>query len=210
MKIIPVMLSILLACSMLGYGMHASAQTPCTASQPCAPICGDHVCAPGETPGSATTGSNTKSVSQSTNHTGTSIATQVNLSANATVTKTTNGTKNNANGTSPKENMAMGANATAAAKSSNGTISTMPSGTMTNSTMRNGTMTTGSMNSGSMSMASKLPSPEAQVVAGAQPANVKCPSGFYLVINNSDSRPACVTQNTVSVLEARGWGHAAP
>ncbi|NHI04516.1 hypothetical protein DYY67_2317 [Candidatus Nitrosotalea sp. TS] len=37
-----------------------------------------------------------------------SIATQVNLSANATVAKTTNGTKNNANGTSPKENMAMG------------------------------------------------------------------------------------------------------
>ncbi|WP_166392637.1 hypothetical protein [Candidatus Nitrosotalea sp. TS] len=69
MKIIPVMLSILLAGSMLGYGMHASAQTPCTASQPCAPICGDHVCAPGETPGSATTGSNAKSVSQSTNQT---------------------------------------------------------------------------------------------------------------------------------------------
>ncbi|NHI04515.1 hypothetical protein DYY67_2316 [Candidatus Nitrosotalea sp. TS] len=87
-------------------------------------------------------------------------------------------------------------------------ISTMPSGTMTNSTMRNGTMTTGSMNSGSM--ASKLPSPGAQVAAGAQPTNVKCPSGFYLVINNSNSRPACVTQNTMSVLEARGWGHAAP
>lgn len=216
MKIIAVILSILLAGSMLGYGMHASAQTPCTASHPCAPICGDHICGPGETPGSATTGSNAKTSSQSTNQTGgSSIATQMSISANMTVTKNANGTMT-ASGTSPKENMTMGTNVTIA-KSSNGTMtSTMPSGamtngtmatgSMTNSTMQNGTMTTGSMNSGSM--ASKLPSPNAQVTAGAQPANVKCPSGFYLVINNSDSRPACVTQNTMSVLEARGWGHA--
>lgn len=220
MKIIAVILSILLAGSMLGYGMHASAMTPCTASQPCAPICGDHICAPGETPGSATTGSSAKASSQSTTQTGGSnIATQMSISANMTATKNANGTMTT-NGTSYKENMTMGTNVTAT-KSSNGTMtSTMPSGTMTNGTMttgtmtngtmQNGTMTTGSMNSGSMSMASKLPSPESQVSAGAQPANVKCPSGFYLVINNSDSRPACVTQNTMSVLEARGWGHAAP
>lgn len=205
MKIIPVILSILLAGSMLGYGVHASAQTPCTASQPCAPICGDHLCAPGETPGSATSGSNVKAVSQNTNHTGTSIATQINVSANTTATKTANGTMT-MNGTLPKENIAMGANVTVT-KSSNGT---MTSTAATGYAMANGTMTTGSMNSGSMSMASKLPSPNAQVTAGAQPANVKCISGYYLVINNANSRPACVTQSTMSVLEARGWGHAAP
>lgn len=208
MKIIPVLLSILLAGSMLGYGIHASAMTPCTASQPCQPICGDHICAPGETPGSATTSSNTKVASQSTTQTGgSSVATQMSVSANMTAAKNANGAMT-MNGTSPKENMTMGTNVTVA-KSSNGTMtSTMSTGSMTNSTMANGTMTTGSMNSGSMSMASKLPSPNAQVTAGAQPANVKCMSGYYLVINNSDSRPACVTQNTMSVLEARGWGHA--
>ena len=205
MKIIAVILSILLAGSMLGYGMHALAQTPCTASHPCAPICGDHICGPGETPGSATTGSNAKAASQSTNQTGgSSIATQMSISANMTVTKNANGTMTT-NGTSYKENMMMGTNVTAT-KSSNGTMtSTMPSGAMTN-----GTMTTGSMSSGTTSVSTPTPSPNAQVAAGAQPANVKCSSGFYLVINNSNSRPACVTQNTMSVLEARGWGHAAP
>lgn len=213
MKIIAVILSILLAGSMLGYGMHASAQTPCTASQPCAPICGDHICGPGETPGSATTSSSAKVASQSTNQTGgPSIATQMSISANMTVTKNANSTMTT-NGTSYKENMTMGTNVTVA-KSSNGTMtSTMPSGAMTNSTMTsgtmtNGTMTTGSMSSGTTSVSTPTSSPNAQVAAGAQPANVKCPSGFYLVINNSNSRPACVTQNTMSVLEARGWGHA--
>ena len=202
MKIIPVMLSILLAGSMLGYGMHASAQTPCTASQPCAPICGDHICAPGETPGSSTSGSNTKAASQSTNKTGTpSIATQVNLSANATVAKTTNGTMTGTMSSGTMTNGTM-----TAGSMTNGTMT----GTMSSGTMTNGTMTTGSMNSGSMSTPSMLPSPNAQITAGAQPANVKCISGYYLVINNSNSRPACVTQNTMSVLEARGWGHAAP
>ncbi|MGB6463076.1 MAG: hypothetical protein WA799_00280 [Nitrosotalea sp.] len=199
MKIIPIILSLILASSALGYGIHASAQTPCTASQPCAPICGDHLCAPGEVPtsGMAGSASTTKAVPQNTNKTGApSVAEQMNISANVTATKTANGMKNAMNGTSMQENMAMGAN-TAATKSSNGN-------------MANGTMTTGSMNSGSMPMASKLPSPNAQVTAGAQPANVKCISGFYLVINNANSRPACVTQNTMSLLEARGWGHAAP
>jgi hypothetical protein len=85
-------------------------------------------------------------------------------------------------------------------------------GSMTNGAMAgkmaNSTMATGSMSA--MPMTSTLPSPNAQVTAGAQPANVKCMSGYYLVINNANSRPACVTQNTMSVLEQRGWGHAAP
>jgi hypothetical protein len=204
MKLIPLILSLILAGSALGYGMASAQQigaagpggsSPCTASQPCAQICGNHICKPGEVPGQALVGSNattTKAVSQSTNQTGpSSITNQVNISANVTVTKTTNGIKNMANGTSMQENMAMGTNATY-------------------SKSHNGTMATGSMSSGSMSMTSQLPSPNAQVAAGTQPANVKCMSGFYLVINNANSRPACVTQSTASLLEARGWGHAAP
>lgn len=178
MKFIPIILSIILASSALGYGIQAYAQaaaplgaTPCTASQPCAKICGDHPCAPGEvyTPGMAgTNASSTKAVAQSTNSTGSqSMATQVNIGANVTATKYTHGN-------------------------------------MTGN-MANGTMTTSTM-----PMASTLPSPNAQVTAGAQPTNVKCMSGYYLVINNANSRPACVTQSTMSVLEQRGWGHAAP
>ncbi|MGI0088432.1 MAG: hypothetical protein ACREBI_10835 [Nitrosotalea sp.] len=195
MKLLAVILSVLFTCSALGYGMQASAQmagagggTPCSTSYPCAKICGDHPCAPGETyaPGMVSSNASaTKAVSQNTNQTGApSIATQVGVSANVTVTKIANGT-NTANGTSTQENMAMKANATIA-KSSNGTMTS------------------------SMPTPSNLPSPRAQVTAGAQPANVKCTSGLYLMISNSDSRPACVTQSTMSVLEARGWGHAAP
>ncbi|MGI0102438.1 MAG: hypothetical protein ACREA7_07585 [Nitrosotalea sp.] len=200
MKLLPMILSVLLAGSALGYGMQASAQmagagggTPCSASFPCAQICGDHPCAPGEvyTPGmTSSNASATKAVSQNTNQTGVpSIATQMGVSANVTVTKIANGT-NTVNGTSTQENIVMGANATVT-KSSNGTM-------------------TGSMSSGSISTPSNLPSPRAQVTAGAQPTNVKCISGFYLMISNSDSRPACVTQSTMLLLEARGWGQGAP
>ena len=193
MKFIPIILSVILASSALGYGIQASAQTagplggtPCTASQPCAKICGDHPCAPGEvyTPGMAgTNASSTRAVAQTTNSTGSpNISTQVNIGTNVTATKTTNGTQN--------------------------TTSSIATSTMTNGTMT-GKMTNGTMTS-TMPMASTLPSPNAQITAGAQPANVKCMSGYYLVINNANSRPACVTQGTMSVLEQRGWGHAAP
>jgi len=194
MKLIPIILSVILASSALGYGIQAYAQaaaplgaTPCTASQPCAKICGDHPCAPGEvyTPSMAVTNaSSTKAVAKSTNSTGSpNISTQVNIGTNVTATKTTNGTQN--------------------------TTSSIATSTMTNGTMT-GKMTNGTMTTSTMPMASTPPSPNAQITAGAQPANVKCMSGYYLVINNANSRPACVTQNTMSILEARGWGHAAP
>jgi hypothetical protein len=207
MKLIPVILSIILAGSTMGYGMQASAQqigaaspgssSPCTASQPCVPICGNHICKPGEVPGQALVGSNantTKAVSQNTNQTGgPNIATQMNISANATATKTVNGTM-------MQGNMTMGT-----PMHQNGTMTgSMANGTMTGN-MANGAMAS---NMNSMPMASALPSPNAQVAAGTQPANVKCMSGFYLVINNANSRPACVTQSTASLLEERGWGHA--
>ncbi|MGB9003804.1 MAG: hypothetical protein WCC52_08370 [Nitrosotalea sp.] len=203
MNLTPIILSILLAGSALGYGMQASAQNPCTASQPCAPICGNHPCAPGETytPGMLPSGNQTGMPS---------IANQVSASANATATKTTNGTM--------PANMTMGGythhhgnmtgymgNGTMMQGNMTGMYMHHHHGNMTGS-MANGTMT-GNMNS--MPMASNLQSPRAQVAAGTQPTNVKCMSGFYLVISNSDSSPACVTQSTASLLEARNWGHAA-
>ena len=207
MKFTPMILSVILATSTFGYGMASAQQvgaagsgggTPCTASQPCAPICGNHICAPGEVPGQNIP-SSTKAA-QSTNSTGSpNLATQVNIGTNVTATKTTaNGTQSTASSITTGT-----ASGTTTGTMTNGTMTAMTNGTMTN-----GTMTTGSM--GTMPMTSTLPSPNAQVTAGAQPANVKCMSGYYLVINNSNSRPACVTQGTMSVLEARGWGHAAP
>jgi hypothetical protein len=216
MKLTPMILSILLACSALGYGMQASAQNHCTASQPCAQICGNHVCAPGEVyaPGMAGSNANTTTtVSQGTNQTGApNIATQMNISANATATKTVNGTMMQGNmtmGTHMHHHGNMTGNmANGAMMQGNMTMGTHMhhNGNMTGN-MANGAMA-GNMNS--MSMTSTLSSPNAQVAAGTQPTNVKCMSGFYLVINNSNSRPACVTQGTASLLEARGWGHAAP
>lgn len=203
MKFIPIILSLILASSALGYGIQASAQvaaplgaTPCTASQPCAKICGDHPCAPGEvyTPGMAGTNANsTNAVPQSTNSTGSpSMAAQMGISANATAAMHHHGNMTGymTNGAMPG-NMTMGTHM-------------HHHGNMTGN-MANSTMTTGAM-----PMTSTLPSPHAQITAGAQPANVKCMSGFSLVINNENSRPACVTQSTMSLLVARGWGHAAP
>lgn len=197
MNFTPVILSILLAGSALGYGMQASAQNPCTASQPCAPICGNHPCAPGETytPGMLPSGNQTGMPS---------IANQVSASANATATKTTNGAMMPGNMTG----MYMHHHGNMTGYMGNGT---MMQGNMTGMHMHHhGNMTgtmTGNMNS--MQMTGSMQSPNAQVNAGTSPANVKCMSGFYLVISNSNPRPACVTQSTASLLEARGWGHAA-
>ncbi|MGI0046898.1 MAG: hypothetical protein ACREBB_06900 [Nitrosotalea sp.] len=220
MKLIPVMISIILASSTLGYGIQASAQvgggvagagggTPCSASYPCAAICGDHPCAPGEVYTPGLPNATASKPASGTNGTGSSaVATQVSIGANVTATKTVNGTVMHSQ---TMTNMA--------SAKTNGTMTNMASA-KTNGTMTNAggtTTTTPHMNANSTapsattpSTSTTLPSPEAQIVAGAQPANVKCPSGLYLVLNNIDSRPACVTQNTMSALENRGWGHAAP
>jgi hypothetical protein len=205
MKFIPIILSLILASSAFGYGMASAQQvgaagpggsTPCTASQPCAPICGNHICAPGEVPGQTVMSLNASSTktAQSTNSTGSpSMAAQMGISANATAAMHHhygNMTGNMANGFMPG-NMTMGTHM-------------HHHGNMTGN-MANSTMTTGAM-----PMTSTLPSPHAQVTAGTPSTSVKCMSGFSLVINNENSRPACVTQSTMSLLVARGWGHAAP
>ncbi|MFZ1076176.1 MAG: hypothetical protein WAN47_01960 [Nitrosotalea sp.] len=194
MNLTPIILSILLAGSALGYGMQASAQNPCTASQPCAPICGNHPCAPGET--------YTPGMVPNANQTGMpNITNQLSASANATAMLHHHG-----NMTGYMGNGTMQGNMTGMHMHHNGNMTgTMANGTMTGN-MANGAMA-GNMNS--MPMTSSMPSPNAQVNAGTQPANVKCMSGFSLVISNSNPRPACVTQSTASLLEARGWGHAA-
>lgn len=99
MRINPIIVSVMLAGSVLGYGFAAaqmSGTNPCTASNPCAKICGDHPCAPGEVymPGGAN-GSKTNSSSLGTTAAKVpAIATQVNIGANATAVKSVNGTSN--------------------------------------------------------------------------------------------------------------------
>lgn len=212
MKFIPIILSVILATSALGYGMASAQQmgaagagggTPCTASQPCAPICGNHLCAPGEVPGQTAMSLNASSTktAQSTNSTGSpSMAEQMGVSANATATI------HHGNMTGNMTNGAMPGNMTMGSYHHGNMTGNMANGTMP-SKMTNGTMTTSTMSS--MPMTSTLPSPNAQVTAGTPSTSVKCMSGFSLVINNENSRPACVTQSTMSLLVARGWGHAA-
>jgi len=161
MKLTPVIISVILASSALGYGF-ASAQTPCSASYPCTKICGDHPCAPGEvyTAGGQASANATAKTAATTKSSGApSMQTQVNISANVTATKT--------------------------------------------SSSMNGT--------GSMNVTSTVPppapvqSPEKQVSSGTAPADVKCSSGFQLVLNKFDSRPACVTPDVMAKLISRGW-----
>lgn len=194
MRLTPVIVSIILASSTLGYGI-ASAQmagsgegTPCTASHPCAKICGDHPCAPGEVynPGSQ---SNTKTTASATNGTAPSMQTQMSISDNVTATKTVNGTavQTGANSTSMQTQMNIAANATAT-KTGNGTMT--------------------SMNKTSVTIpppAPMVPPPAKQVSSGTAPADVKCPSGYQLVLNKFDSRPACVSPDVMAKLVARGW-----
>lgn len=192
MNLTPIILSILLAGSASGYGIQAFAQNQCTASQPCVPICGNHPCAPGETytPGMTPNG----------NQTGMPNIANQSSTANATAILHHRGNMTGymGNGTMIPGNM------------TTGTHTHHHHGNMTGTTtgnMANGAMT-GNMNS--MPMTGNISSsPNAQVSAGTQPANVKCMSGFSLVISNSNPRPACVTPSTASLLEARGWGHAA-
>jgi len=51
------------------------------------------------------------------------------------------------------------------------------------------------------------PSPEQQVKLGIPPNAVSCPSGYGLVINSFDSRPACISSSDITKFIARGWGH---
>ena len=195
MKLTPVIVSIILASSTLGYGI-ASAQTTnyggtCTASHPCVKICGDHPCAPGEVynPGIQSNTTKTTTVSTSTNNTGSpSMQTQMNISDNVTAIKKVNGTMQTAaNSTSMQTQMNIAANATA-------------------TKMTNGTMTSTNKTSTTIPPpAPTIPSPEKQVSSGTAPTDVKCPSGYQLVLNKFDSRPACVSPDVMAKLVARGW-----
>lgn len=231
LKLAPVIVSIILASATFGYesaladasgGFQSSAggSTPCTASYPCAKICGDHPCAPGEVyvPGSST--STSANATASTNSSGTSVSTQMNISANVTATKT-NGTamqgmKNGTMTNSTMENnmMANGTMTTQTMSNTNKTIASM-NGTMTE---MNGNMTSGTMKASSNTTVSTttvpppapMQSPEKQVSSGTTPADVKCPSGYQLALNKFDSRPACVTPEVMAKLVARGWATSSP
>ncbi len=190
MKLVPVIVSIILASSALGFesalgvassGMASPGQsTPCTASHPCAKICGDHPCAPGEVyvPSSTATKANATTTND-TNGTAPPMSTQMNISENVTATKITNGTS--------------------------------MTGEMANGTMK---VMTGNMNGtmkGMMGTTNTVPPPapilppEKQVLSGVIPADVKCPSGYKLALNKFDQRPACVTSDNLAKLVARGW-----
>ncbi|MDE2591079.1 MAG: hypothetical protein KGL95_15585, partial [Patescibacteria group bacterium] len=112
---------------------------------------------------------------------------------NVTATKTVNGTamKTGVNSTgtaSMKTQMNIASNATAT-KMTNGTMA---------STNETGTTTV-------PPPAPEVKSPEKQVSSGTSPADVKCPSGYQLVLNKFDSRPACVSPDVMAKLVARGW-----
>lgn len=210
MKLTPVIISIILASSILGYGIASAATgsmagsgggTPCTASYPCAKICGDHPCAPGEVyaPGSQsnTTKTTTVSTTKTSTNSTTSMQTKMNISDNVTATKTVNGTamktvvngtmQTVANSTNMKTQMNIAANATAT-KTANSTMTSM---NKTNTTIP--------------PPIPEVKSPEKQVSSGTAPADVKCPSGYQLVLNKFDSRPACVSPDVMAKLVARGW-----
>ena len=212
MKLTPVIVSIILASSVLGYGI-ASAQmagsgggTPCTASFPCTKICGDHQCAPGEvyTAGSQSNTTKATTVSASTNSTTPSMQTRMNISDNVTATKTVNGTamKTGLNGTMQTATNATSTNSTAPTMKTQMSISENMTATKT----RNGTAN--SMNKTNTTVPPPIPevqSPQKQVSSGIAPADVKCPSGYQLVLNKFDSRPACVSPDIMAKLVARGW-----
>ncbi|MDE1868017.1 MAG: hypothetical protein KGI08_09955, partial [Thaumarchaeota archaeon] len=152
MKLAPIILSIILASSTVGYGL-ASAQmagagggTPCSASYPCTKICGDHPCKPGEvyTAGGQNATNTNSAMSKSTNNaTGTpSMTTQMGISANVTATKITNGTMTN--------------------KMENGTMTGM------NRTMTNG-MVNEMGHTATVPPPAPTPSPAKQVASGTAP-----------------------------------------
>ena len=212
-KILPVLLLLAIASSALGYSLQASAQmpgqmggpgggTPSTASNPAGRICGNHPCAPGEAYVPGTLPNGTMPQGMHGNYT-------MGMHGNYTMGMHGNYTMGmqgmmGMNGTMGMQGM-MGMNGTM------GMHGNYTKG-MGHHHMHNGTSTMmgQGMNATGMKMPTTGQSPRAQVAAGIQPQSVQCPSGFYLLVNTSGSRPACVTQSTMSILEARGWGHAAP
>jgi hypothetical protein len=58
-----------------------------------------------------------------------------------------------------------------------------------------------------MKVVPPTPSPEQQIKLGIPPNAVSCPSGYSLVINSFDSRPACISSSDITKFIARGWGH---
>ncbi|MDE1863586.1 MAG: hypothetical protein KGI33_11845 [Thaumarchaeota archaeon] len=198
MKINPVLASILIATSIVGYGL-ANAQvgmappgggTPGTATNPSIKICGDHPCKPGEvyTPGGA-------AATNATNGTKAPMSAQINIGANATVIKTANGT------------MTIPANKTITVPT-NRTLTVPTNKTITvpaNKTITIPANQTASSNVTSTTVPPPVQAPEKQVASGVAPSAVKCPSGFQLALNKFDSRPACVTPDILAKLVARGW-----
>jgi hypothetical protein len=49
-------------------------------------------------------------------------------------------------------------------------------------------------------------SPRYQLNSGVLPNEIKCKPDMVLVLNNNDSRPACVTESGADKLELIGWG----
>ena len=197
MKLVPVILSIIFAAGIIGYGAEASAQqssTPCTASFPCAKICGDHPCAPGEVyvPGKTSASAN---ATVSTNATVAPSATQLGIGANVTAT-VTKGMM--ANTTSMTQQPAM--NHTMAIQNATIGMNATMTGGMQKGMTTNATATT--------TITAAVQPPAKQVASGTAPADVKCPSGYQLVLNKFDSRPACVSADVMAKLVARGWAQS--
>ncbi|MFZ1077446.1 MAG: hypothetical protein WAN47_08485 [Nitrosotalea sp.] len=74
-----------------------------------------------------------------------------------------------------------------------------------NMTGNYGTNSNGNVTASSVPQSAK--SPEQQIISGVAPTNVSCPSGYGLVLNSFDSRPACISSSDISKFVARGWGH---
>jgi len=49
-------------------------------------------------------------------------------------------------------------------------------------------------------------SPRQQLNSGVLPNEIECKPEMVLVLNNNDSRPACVTESGANKLESLGWG----
>ncbi len=227
MKVIPIIISMILASSTLGYGLaSATNATPCTASYPCAQICGDHPCAPGEVYVPSSQGSTKTNVTANTitktNVTANTITT-TNGTASPSMTKSMNKTSTNmtnVNGTMNKNmtEFMMPKNTTmvstgamekmnktkdmgaTGAKSSTGMMEMMAKGKAT------GTTGKASKNNGMNTNASGIMSPRKQIAQGISPGKVQCKSGYQLILNKFDSRPACVSPAVLNILTSRGWG----
>ncbi len=55
-------------------------------------------------------------------------------------------------------------------------------------------------------MEQAYPSPRKQIKSGVLPNEIECKPELILVLNNSDSRPACVSNTGADKLELLGWG----